>query len=374
MTLYREIRVFWAAALVVGLAGCGGGGGSNNDSSDEQIPKLSVADAVVDEGDSGTKKLTFTISLDQQANGSVDVDYATSDESATAGEDYVASSGTATITGGTTQTTVGIIVNGDSDFEPEETITLSLATPSANAEIGMPAIATGTITNDDIRALNLNDTGIDWCGDRRSNNLNCPVSDYPHQDAKYGRDATHDDDSDGHAGFVFTKLDADGDALPASATDWTCVRDQTTGLIWEVKTKGGDLRDEGHTYTWYNPDSSVNGGTDGRSNGGTCAGGIDCDTQAYVQAVNNQGLCGFSDWRMPNRRELHSIVDHSRTNVAIDTGYFPNTPETTFWSASGYAILSDQSYQAWSVNFGSGADFLDFKSNHSRVRLVRYGK
>ena len=51
----------------------------------------------------------------------------------------------------------------------------------------------------------------------RPNNLTCPVDGYPWQDAQDGRDKTHDDDSDGHAGFSFTKLDANGNALAASA-------------------------------------------------------------------------------------------------------------------------------------------------------------
>jgi hypothetical protein len=47
----------------------------------------------------------------------------------------------------------------------------------------------------------LNDTGIVTCGDASSNDLPCPVADYPGQDAEYGRDVTHNDPSDGHAGF-----------------------------------------------------------------------------------------------------------------------------------------------------------------------------
>jgi hypothetical protein len=101
----------------------------------------------------------------------------------------------------------------------------------------------------------LNDTGIVTCGDASNNELPCPVADYPGQDAEYGRDVTHNDPSDGHAGFSFTKLDANGSDLPASATDWSCVRDNVTGLIWEVKTDDGGLRDQDWKYTWYNPDS-----------------------------------------------------------------------------------------------------------------------
>jgi len=50
----------------------------------------------------------------------------------------------------------------------------------------------------------LNDTGIDWCANETQNFLACPVAGYPGQDAQDGRDKTHDDNSDGHAGFSFT--------------------------------------------------------------------------------------------------------------------------------------------------------------------------
>ncbi len=56
----------------------------------------------------------------------------------------------------------------------------------------------------------LNDTGIVGRGDGSQNDLPCPVAGYPGQDAQYGRDTTADDDSDGHAGFSLTKLDAKG--------------------------------------------------------------------------------------------------------------------------------------------------------------------
>lgn len=70
-----------------------------------------------------------------------------------------------------------------------------------------------------------------------------------------GLSVNNNDDSDGHAGFSFTKLDANGNELLANATDWSCVKDNVTGLIWEVKQGGnGTVGDEGlhdadDTYT-----------------------------------------------------------------------------------------------------------------------------
>lgn len=225
----------------------------------------------------------------------------------------------------------------------------------------------------------LNDTGIDWCANANTNNLACPVAGFAGQDGEHGRDALARTGQlqkvgGGAAGFDFTKLDANGNDLPASASAWSCVRDNHTGLIWEVKTTDGGLRDMNHTYTWYNPDSSTNGGNAGTQNGGSCT-GSDCDTHAFVQAVNSQGLCGANDWRMPTWLELMGIVHNGAASSAIDTAYFSNSLGW-FWSSSPYAARSDF---AWYVNFtggslGNGDVNFHVKGIGSRVRLVRAGQ
>ena len=223
----------------------------------------------------------------------------------------------------------------------------------------------------------LNDTGIDWCADDDSNNLDCPVASHPGQDGDHGRDALAregllDKVGAGAAGFDYTKLDANGNDLPASASEWTCVRDNHTGLVWEVKTTDGGLRDKDNTYTWYNPDSNVNGGDPGEPDGGDCT-GSDCDTLGFTQAVNAQGLCGASDWRMPTLSELHSLAHRGRKPPAIDIDYFPNTPtfDNAYWSA--IPIASGASPSAMLVIFNSGRTPQSSKSNDLRVRLVRGG-
>jgi len=177
--------------------------------------------------------------------------------------------------------------------------------------------------------------------------------------------------------FDFTKLDPAGKPLENqdaiyTITPWTCVRDNVTGLMWEVKTIDGGLRDQGNTYTWYNPDPESNGGAPGAKDGGDCGGGVACDTHAYVQAVNQQGLCGFSDWRMPTRSELRTIVDYQSSFPAIDTGVFPNTVATSFWTSE-----PNETYPnfAWHTDFKFGlASYYFFKSGKKAVRLVRGGK
>ena len=169
------------------------------------------------------------------------------------------------------------------------------------------------------------------------------------QDCSYGRDSTHNDDADGHAGFSFAKLDMSGNTLSASATNWACVKDNVTGLIWEVKTDDGDLRDTDNTYTWYNPDSSISGGDSGTANGGSCT-GSDCDTSSYVDAVNTLpvALCGHRDWRMPWAEDLLSIIDYGLTQPAIDADYFPRG------FGPGYAYRTD-SIVAY---YGRGFDWI----------------
>ena len=226
----------------------------------------------------------------------------------------------------------------------------------------------------------LNDTGIVHFGDQSSYELAAEPADHPGQDARFGRDAAAmagklEKKGAGAKGFDFTKLDAEGKPLPADAKGWACVRDNVTGLVWEVKTDDGGLRDGNNHYTWYNPDPKTNGGSPGAETGVDCKGGIQCNTYAYVQAVNATRLCGYADWRMPQRWELRSLVDYSKAGShrpVIDEDYFPNTPAKWYWSASPYALSPDY---AWGVSFYDGGDGNNVKRRQedrmSHVRLVR---
>jgi hypothetical protein len=105
----------------------------------------------------------------------------------------------------------------------------------------------------------------------------------------------------------YRAVSADGQVLEASVAPGVCALDEFTGLTWEVKSDQPGLRNSGNTYSWYNPLESHDGELDYRGvpDGGECL-GSDCDTAAYVNAVNATGLCGFDDWRMPSRDELGS--------------------------------------------------------------------
>ncbi|MDZ7748002.1 MAG: DUF1566 domain-containing protein [Halofilum sp. (in: g-proteobacteria)] len=106
-----------------------------------------------------------------------------------------------------------------------------------------------------------------------------------------------------------------------------------------------------------------------RRTGGECAGGIACDTRSYVAAVNERGLCGHGDWRMPTRAELRTIVDYEASFPAIDTGVFPNTVATSFWTSE-----ANETYPgfAWHTDFKFGlASYYFSKNGPKAVRLVR---
>ena len=108
-------------------------------------PLLSVADASVNEGPQA--QLQFDVSLDRAAAVTVTVDYATSDDTATAGADYTAMSGMLSFAAGETAQTVSVPVLDDAHDEGTETLTLTLS--NARGAAIDDATATGRIVNTD---------------------------------------------------------------------------------------------------------------------------------------------------------------------------------------------------------------------------------
>src|SRR5439155_19689821 len=92
-------------------------------------PSLLIGDASAAEGNSGTTSLSFRVTLTHAATKVVSVNYATSDNTATAPSDYVATSGTLTFNPGETSKTIAVPVVGDTVLEPDETFTVTLSGP-----------------------------------------------------------------------------------------------------------------------------------------------------------------------------------------------------------------------------------------------------
>ena len=106
--------------------------------------KLSVANASADEDDGA---IEFTVTLDPAATDTVTVDYATSNGTAEAGDDYTSTSGTLTFSAGDTGKTVSVTIADDETDEDDEDLTLTLSN-AAGADID-DGTATGTIHDDD---------------------------------------------------------------------------------------------------------------------------------------------------------------------------------------------------------------------------------
>jgi len=109
--------------------------------------RVGVGNAAVLEGNSSSRSLRFTVSISEKTTKVVKVHYATSGGTATAGTDYTAASGTATIPVGKTAVTFNVKVKGDTTAEPTETFQVKLTSPT-NATISRPT-GTGSILDDD---------------------------------------------------------------------------------------------------------------------------------------------------------------------------------------------------------------------------------
>jgi len=185
-------------------------------------------------------------------------------------------------------------------------------------------------------------------------------------------------------GRDYSKIANDGSVLPADAMlgagpgDWACTRDNITGLIWEIKTDNNGLRDKDWTYTWYDADGNINGGSAGTQEGVGCNSTLThCNTTAYRDAVNaltgSNRLCGATDWRLPSGKALQSLVHYGASAAPyIDGTYFPNTVNSSYWSDESLAFTASN---AWNVNFNDGILTVNSKNNFGRqVRLVRGGQ
>ncbi len=133
------------------------------------------------------------------------------------------------------------------------------------------------------------------------------------------------------------------DSLYTDHGDGT-VTDNATGLMWQkcsLGQAGSSCTGTALRFTW----------------------------QAALAVANNNTGSGYTDWRLPSKNELASLVEDACRGPAINETVFPATIGFVYWSSSPYAGNSEV---AWMVYFnGGGVATLSKNNNSSFVRLVR---
>jgi hypothetical protein len=179
----------------------------------------------------------------------------------------------------------------------------------------------------------------------------------------------------GSIGFPssFVKLDADGSELPVDADAWSCILDTRTGLVWEVKTNDGGLRDKDWRYQYD--------GSSGLTPAGTeypCTGVYACNPMSYIEALNTYGVCGKINWHLPTDAQMGGVGEPHSEPPHINLAAFPNLNTDL-----PYCIAKSIPGHYQGIHFGieipAGADLLDaLKVNMSdydfqcRVLAVSY--
>lgn len=136
------------------------------------------------------------------------------------------------------------------------------------------------------------------------------------------------------------------------------------------KDGAGGVADSATGLTWKRCPEGMSGAA---CDSGTALTGNWGEALARVATVNAAGATlgeGHSDWRLPNRNELASLVERKCTAPAINATVFPRTPAQSFWTASPYSLNAGL---AWYVDFNAGDVAPAPKTGARNIRLVRGG-
>ena len=115
---------------------------------DDVTPTITITNQSITEANSGATNMTFTVNLSQATGIPVTVDFATFDQTTTAGSDYVPTSGTITFPAFNTTQQITVSILGDLIDEANETFFVALSNPT-NAILDMNTIGIGTILDND---------------------------------------------------------------------------------------------------------------------------------------------------------------------------------------------------------------------------------
>lgn len=124
----------------------------------DDVPTVSIAAAPASVNEDGAPNLVYTLTLSQASGSAISVNL-TAGGTATSGADYATFTSPVVIAAGATTATVVVNPTADATIEPDETVILTVAAGTGYT-VGAPASATGTITNDDLPSLTVNDVSL----------------------------------------------------------------------------------------------------------------------------------------------------------------------------------------------------------------------
>ncbi len=234
----------------------------------------------------------------------------------------------------------------------------------------------------------INDTGVSGFSDGNTLVEHYQHT-YPAQDAAFGSDrqilsGALNKLGEGEASFDFTRLDNTGNDVDNPSFSFSCVQDNVTGLVWQIKSNSDetDINYVQQTFTWFSEEENGNVEGDINAMAQSCnVSNGQCNTQDYIAEINSNGLCGFFDWRLPSVEELQSIIHYGSTSLPrVDKVFFPylgtnNTNELWYWTSQSSAdgVSNELANNAWAMDLNSGKDGFFNKGMSLHVILVRAG-
>ncbi|MDM8539016.1 DUF1566 domain-containing protein [Desulfobacterales bacterium HSG17] len=187
-------------------------------------------------------------------------------------------------------------------------------------------------------AMPIPDTGQTKCYNDTSGEILCPQA----GEEFFGQDANYNINPPS-----YTKLDANANDLFDTADKWFMVRDNVTGLIWEVKTDDETIYDKSETYLLENIQD------------------------LFINQLNNSIFGNNNNWRLPEVKELASIVNRDIINPSINIAYFPNTESGYYWASEQFQNFAGD---GWDISFENGVIGYNAFTSENHVRAVSGNK
>ncbi|MBK6367984.1 MAG: DUF1566 domain-containing protein [Polaromonas sp.] len=164
--------------------------------------------------------------------------------------------------------------------------------------------------------------------------------------------------------LVFKGCDANNVATYYEKTE--CVRDNSTGLIWQGQTgPGTGLRGNDQYKSNFDSTTALQKWGEGWVEPEQADIDAVANSVGFSKAVNAASLCGKTDWRVPAAEELACLVTGDSAPY-IDQVWFPNTPSPSsgYWTSTGIDAFP-QAYSPFWVNPAASALFINFDSGNA---------